>query len=51
MYNLLLNTNQDKEKGHKTKIRTEQYIQLNTRVNEIQQLNPGGPDYRHNIRP
>ena len=26
-------------------------IQLNTRAKEIQQLNPGGPDQRHNIRP
>ena len=25
-------------------------MQLNTEVKEIQQLNPGGPDYRHNIR-
>ena len=25
-------------------------MQMNTRVKEIQQLNPGGPDYKHNIR-
>ena len=43
MFNLILNTNQDKEKGHRTKIRTEQYIKPNTRVKEIQQLNPVGP--------
>ena len=34
----------------KTKIRTQPYIQLNTRVKEIQHLNPGGPDQTHNIR-
>ena len=32
-------------------LRTQQYIQLNTTAKEIQQLNPGGPDQRHNIRP
>ena len=30
-------------------IRTQQYIQMNTGVKETQQLNSGGPDYRHNI--
>ena len=28
---------------------TQQYIQLNTGIKEIQQLNPRGPKYRHNI--
>ena len=27
-------------------IMTQQFIQVNTRVKEIQQLNPGGPDLR-----
>ena len=35
----------------KTKIRTQQYIQMHIGVKEIQQLNPVGPDHRHNIRP
>ena len=30
-------------------IRTEQYIQLKTKANEIQQLNPSEPDNRHSI--
>ena len=29
----------------------QQYIQLNTRAKEIQQLNHGRPDQRHTIRP
>ena len=37
------------QKGDKTKIRTQQYIQLNTGVREIQQLNPDWPDHRHKI--
>ena len=35
------------EKGDKTKIRTQQYTQLNTGVNKIQQLTPDGPHYTH----
>ena len=31
-------------KGDKAKIRTQQYIKLNTGAKDIQQLNPGGPD-------
>ena len=33
-------------KGDKAKIRTQQYIKLNTGAKEIQQVNPGGPDNR-----
>ena len=32
-------------------IRTQKYIQLNTGVKQIQQLNAGAPDHRLNIRP
>ena len=38
-------------KGDKAKIRTQQYIKLNTRAKEIQQVNPGGPDNSQGIRP
>ena len=31
-------------------IDNQQYMQLNTGPKEIQQLNPGGPDNRRNIR-
>ena len=31
-------------KRRKAKIRTQQYIKLNTRAKEFQQVNPGGPD-------
>ena len=50
MYHLLVHINQD-IKGDKTKIRTQQYIQLNTEAKEIQQLNHGGLDSRRSIRP
>ena len=43
MHRLLENINQD-IKGDKAKIRTQQYIQLNTGAKQIQQVNPGGPD-------
>ena len=33
------------------KIRTQQYIKLNTRAKEIQQVNPGGPENSQSIRP
>ena len=49
MYHLLVNTDRDIKRDEK--VRTQQYIQLNTGVKEIQQLNPGGPEHRHNIRP
>ena len=39
------------KKGDTSKIKTHQYIQLHTGVKEIQQLNPGGPNHRHSIRP
>ena len=39
------------QKGDKTKIRTQQNIQLNTIAKEIKQLNPGWPGSRHSIRP
>ena len=48
---LPVHINQDKKERIKTKIRTQQYIQLNTGVKEIQQLNLSGPDNRHRIRP
>ena len=38
-------------KRDQTNIRTQQYIHLNTGAKEFQQLNPGGPDQRHNFRP
>ena len=38
-------------KGDKAKIRSQQYIKLNTRAREIQQVNPGGPDNSQSIRP
>ena len=51
MHHILEHTNQDLDiKRDQLKIRTQQYIQQNTGVKEIQQLNPGGPDHRHNIR-
>ena len=50
MNHLLVHINQG-IKGDKSRIRTQQYIQLNTGAKEIQQLNPGGPSNRHNIRP
>ena len=31
-------------KGDKAKIRTEQYIKLNTGAKEIEKINPDGPD-------
>ena len=40
-----------REKGDKTIIRTQLYIQLNTRAKEIQQFNRGGPHQSHDIRP
>ena len=49
IYNILAHTTLDLKRD-KTKIRTQQYIQLNTRAIEIKQLNPGGSDHRHNIR-
>ena len=48
MYHLLVHTNRDINKD-KTKMRTQQYKQLNTGAKEMQQFNPGGPDHRHNI--
>ena len=38
-------------KNDGTKIMTQQYKQLNTGIKDIQQLEPGGPDHRHNTRP
>ena len=40
MHHLLEHINPDK-KGDKAKIRTQQYIKLNTGAKEIQQVNPG----------
>ena len=40
--------NHDK-KGDKAKIRTQEYIKLNTGAKEIQQVNPGGPDNSQSI--
>ena len=39
------------KKDDKAKIMTQQYIKLNTRAKEIQQLNPGLHDNSQNIRP
>ena len=50
MHHLLQHINQD-IKGDKAKIRTQQYIKLNTGAKEIQQVNPGGPDNSQSIRP
>ena len=50
MLHLLEHINQD-IKRDKAKIRTQQYIKLNTRAREIQQVNPRGPDNSRNIRP
>ena len=39
------------QKGDKAMIRTQEYIKLNTRAKEIQQVNPDGPDNSNSIRP
>ena len=49
MHHLLKHINQD-IKSDKAKTRTQQYIKLNTRANEIQQTNPSGPDNSQSIR-
>ena len=50
MHHLLEHINQY-IKGDKAKIRTQQYIKLNTGAKEIQKVNPGGPDNSQSIRP
>ena len=50
MNDLQVHINQD-IKRDKTKIRTQQYIQLNTGAKEIKQFTAGGPDNRPNIKP
>ena len=50
MHHLLEHINQDKKKGDKVKIRTQQCIKLNTGAKEMQQVNPGGPDNSQRIR-
>ena len=50
MNHIQVHMNQDK-KGDKTKIRIQQYTQLNTRAKEIQKLNPGGTYNRRTIKP
>ena len=43
MHHLLKHINKDKQ-WDKAKIRTQQWIKLNSGAKEIQQANPGGPD-------
>ena len=50
MHHLLEHINQD-IKGDKAKIRSQQYIKLNTGAKEIKQVNPGGPDNSQSIWP
>ena len=50
MNHLQVHVKQDR-KGDKTKIRTQQYIQLNTGAKEIKQLKPSGPYNRLTIKP
>ena len=50
MNHLIEYINQD-IKRDKANIRTQQYIKLNTRAKEIQQVNPSGPDNSQIIRP
>ena len=38
-------------KSDKAKVRTKQYIKMNTGAKEIQQVNPDGPDNSQSIRP
>ena len=47
MHHLLEHINQD-IKGDNAKIRTQQYIKLNTEAKEIQLVNPGGPYHLFN---
>ena len=52
MHHFLEYINQDiKKENPKAKLRTQQYMKLNTGAKEIQQVNPGGPDNSHCIRP
>ena len=51
MHHLQKHIDQDIKKGDKAKIRTQQYIKLNTGAKEIQQVNLGGPDNSQSIRP
>ena len=50
MHHLLEHINQD-IKRDEAKIRSQQYIKLNTGAKEMQQVNPGGPDNSQSIRP
>ena len=50
MHHLLEHINQDIKRRYSKDIRTQQYIKLNTRAKEIQQVNPGGPDNSQSIR-
>ena len=49
MNHLLVHINQD-IKGDETKIRTQRYIEMNTRTKEMQQFNKCGPE-RDTIKP
>ena len=46
MHDLLEHINQD-VKGDKAKIKTQQYIKLNTGAKEIQQLSPSRPEKKN----
>ena len=50
MHHLLEHIRQD-IKGDKAKLRTKQYIKLNTGANEIQQLKPVGLTTAESIKP
>ena len=49
-YLLEHNINQDIKRIYKAKIRTQQYIKLNTGAKEIQQVNPIWPDNSQTLR-
>ena len=54
MYHILLNENRDIKKEIKQRYglnSNKTVYAIEYGVKEIQQLNLGGPDYRHNIRP
>ena len=50
MHHFLVDTNPDIKRRKNTENESQQYIQLIIGAKDIQQLNPGGPEQRHNIR-